>query len=47
MPGRVVSRRYVGREAELARFDGALAAAAAGTAMRRAAAARRLFTLRF
>ncbi len=32
MPGRVVSRRYIGREAELARFSAAAAAAAAGTA---------------
>ncbi len=32
MPGRVVSRRFIGREGELARFDAAIAAAAAGTA---------------
>lgn len=32
MPGRVVSRRFIGREAELARFDAAVAAAAEGTA---------------
>jgi DNA-binding CsgD family transcriptional regulator/tetratricopeptide (TPR) repeat protein len=31
MPGRVVSRRFIGREAELARFDAAIAAAEAGT----------------
>jgi len=32
MPGRVVSRRFIGREPELARFGAAIAAAAAGTA---------------
>ncbi len=32
MPGRVVSRRFIGRESELARFSAAIAAAAAGTA---------------
>jgi DNA-binding CsgD family transcriptional regulator/tetratricopeptide (TPR) repeat protein len=32
MPGRVVSRRFIGREPELARIADALAAAAAGTA---------------
>ena len=32
MPGRVVSRRFIGREQELARFEAAIAAAAAGTA---------------
>ncbi|HEY5628448.1 MAG TPA: LuxR C-terminal-related transcriptional regulator [Candidatus Limnocylindrales bacterium] len=32
MPGRVVSRRFIGREPDLARFDAAIAAAAAGTA---------------
>jgi len=32
MPGRVASRRFIGREPELARFGAAIAAAAAGTA---------------
>lgn len=32
MPGRIVSRRFIGREAELARVEAALAEAAAGTA---------------
>jgi DNA-binding CsgD family transcriptional regulator/tetratricopeptide (TPR) repeat protein len=32
MPGRVVSRHFIGRESELTRFDAAIAAAAAGTA---------------
>jgi DNA-binding CsgD family transcriptional regulator/tetratricopeptide (TPR) repeat protein len=32
MPGRVVSRRFIGREPELARFDAAIATAAAGSA---------------
>ncbi len=32
MPGRVVSRRFIGREPELARFNAAIATASAGTA---------------
>ncbi|HEY4754237.1 MAG TPA: hypothetical protein VIH37_13200, partial [Candidatus Limnocylindrales bacterium] len=32
MPGRVVSRRFIGREPELARFSAAVDAAAQGTA---------------
>jgi len=32
MPGRVVSRRFIGREPELARFGAAVTAAASGTA---------------
>ncbi len=32
MPGRVVSRRFIGREPDLARFDAAIAAAAGGMA---------------
>lgn len=32
MPGRVVSRRFIGREPELAQFSAAIAAAASGTA---------------
>jgi DNA-binding CsgD family transcriptional regulator/tetratricopeptide (TPR) repeat protein len=32
MPGRVVSRRFIGREGDLARFEAAVAAAAGGTA---------------
>jgi predicted ATPase len=32
MPGRVVSRRFIGREHELALIDAALAAAASGAA---------------
>jgi hypothetical protein len=32
MPGRVVSRRFIGREAELAQVEEAIAAAGAGTA---------------
>ena len=32
MPGRVVSRRFIGREADLARVEAAIAGAASGTA---------------